>query len=250
MAELQKGSRTKSAAVYSRLRDDILAGKLAPGQRLILRELTDRYQVSAIPLREAMVSLERDGLVESSPHVGARVTTLTVDEAIEYRFLNSQFAALAAATATPEFTEEALSHLDAVLERLEAAQETNHRVAFRRADEEFHRALMAPCPYPMLFRFLEPFWTIDRRVSAAMTTPRERMDLANYEHRAIIGALRRRDGLEVQLLVAAHIYRAATYIVEHLQSQAESEGDGSTVEGLRPARQRATKGRARRVQGD
>src|SRR5664279_4232740 len=59
----------------SRLREDILAGALVPGERLVEEQLTKRFQISRAPLREALRLLGEQGLVEHLPRRGARVTT-------------------------------------------------------------------------------------------------------------------------------------------------------------------------------
>lgn len=70
---------TLSAQVYESLRREILRGALAPATRLVRRDLAARLGVSPIPVAEALFRLERDGLVESKPRSGARVTPLSVE---------------------------------------------------------------------------------------------------------------------------------------------------------------------------
>lgn len=69
---------TKQQAVYRSLREQLLAGELEPGQRLVIDRIAEAHGVSAIPVREALGQLEREGLVEIRPHAGAVVTDIPV----------------------------------------------------------------------------------------------------------------------------------------------------------------------------
>jgi DNA-binding GntR family transcriptional regulator len=66
--------------VYRLLRQEIARLRRAPGERLPLQELVERYQVSMTPIRQALRRLESEGLVVSVRHRGARVAPLSVDE--------------------------------------------------------------------------------------------------------------------------------------------------------------------------
>ena len=70
----------KSHAIYDALRERILSNDIGPGTRLVMRDVANQYEASDIPVREALRMLERDGLVETAPYRGARVTTLTAKE--------------------------------------------------------------------------------------------------------------------------------------------------------------------------
>lgn len=71
---------TLSRRVYSVIRDDIVAGRLKPGERLVRKSLAQRLGVSTIPIIEALYMLEIDGYVESRPLCGCRVRSLTLEE--------------------------------------------------------------------------------------------------------------------------------------------------------------------------
>jgi len=71
---------TLTAQVYGTLRDEIISGVLRPGDRLVRRTLGKRLGVSPMPVVEALLRLEADGLVESHPQRGSRVRPLTFEE--------------------------------------------------------------------------------------------------------------------------------------------------------------------------
>ena len=75
--------QTKSRYAYEVLREQIVAGTLAPGERLRLRTLAESLGLSEMPVREALRMLSRDGLVEFSDHRGATVTEIPLEDVRE-----------------------------------------------------------------------------------------------------------------------------------------------------------------------
>jgi DNA-binding GntR family transcriptional regulator len=74
---VESGHRTKQEFVYRTLREAIVRCELRPGERLIIDELAQRLQVSAIPVREALQLLQAESLVVTVPHVGATVAPIS-----------------------------------------------------------------------------------------------------------------------------------------------------------------------------
>ncbi len=78
--EAGEAENTLSRRVYAVLRDDILAGRLKPGERLVRKTIGQRLGVSTIPVIEALYMLENDGYVENRPLLGCRVRSLTMED--------------------------------------------------------------------------------------------------------------------------------------------------------------------------
>ena len=104
--EPSEAENTLSRRVYNVLRDDILAGRLKPGERLVRKTLASRLGVSTIPVIEALYMLEIDGYVENRALCGCRVRTLTIEEVDDDLMLREalecQSARLCAEKATAE----------------------------------------------------------------------------------------------------------------------------------------------------
>ena len=77
------GHRTLADRAFVALHDSIVAGHLAPGERLPIEELGEALGMSAMPIREALRRLDAAGLVENIPHRGARVTELSIADLAE-----------------------------------------------------------------------------------------------------------------------------------------------------------------------
>ena len=106
----------KSHAIYIALRERILSNDIGPGTRLVMRDVANQYEASDIPVREALRMLERDGLVETAPYRGARVTTLTAKEVEETYFIRSHLESIATGLAAERITGAELAQLDLVAE--------------------------------------------------------------------------------------------------------------------------------------
>jgi DNA-binding GntR family transcriptional regulator len=107
--EAGEAENTLSRRVYGVLRDDILAGRLKPGERLVRKSLAKRLGVSTIPVIEALYMLEIDGYVENRALAGCRVRSLTLqdvdDDLMLREALECQAARLCAENASPEALE-------------------------------------------------------------------------------------------------------------------------------------------------
>lgn len=123
---------------YARIRDDIIGGRFAPGVLLSENELAAALEISRQPVREALLLIAQEGLVEVRPQSGTYVTRIDPDRVREAQFIREaiELASLAACE-TP--TAEAERMLREIIRRQRGAAD---REAFYPLDEEFHRALL------------------------------------------------------------------------------------------------------------
>ena len=90
--------------IAASLREEILRGVIPPGQALRQEELAGRFSVSRLPVRDALLRLEAEGLVDVFPNRGAFVTTLSADEVREIYHLRILLEGDAIETAVPRMT--------------------------------------------------------------------------------------------------------------------------------------------------
>ncbi|MEW9532378.1 GntR family transcriptional regulator [Microbispora sp. NPDC049125] len=137
-----------------RIRHEILSGALAPGERLIEEQLTQRFGTSRAPLREALRSLGQQGLVEHLPRRGVRVAELSrtdVDELFGLRDVLERYAVQTALPGTPD-----LAGLAEALEGMAAAVETDDPLTENEAHRRFHVALVGLAGHRQLLLAYEP----------------------------------------------------------------------------------------------
>src|SRR5205823_2477029 len=79
----KEARKTKKDLMVELLRDAILSGELAPGERLLQEELADRFDVSPTPVREAIQQLVAEGVLSHSPYKGVQVAEVEVEDVQE-----------------------------------------------------------------------------------------------------------------------------------------------------------------------
>jgi len=153
-------SNTLANRVYHALRTEITTGQIRPGQRLVRREIARRLGVSPIPVIEALLRLEQDGLVESKPNCGARAIAITpetiVNECMLREAIECQVARLLADSADAgqmDELETAARRLDGLMQRGDP-----NSVIGMELHMEFHLRLARLTGFPMLEQHLHGIW--------------------------------------------------------------------------------------------
>src|SRR5437868_10405951 len=116
--------RTKREIATMLLRNAIIRGELAPGTRLVLEELGQKYHLSLTPIREAIPILEGEGFVVQLPHKGAVVAQMDSEEIRELYAIRGAMEGLATSEGVPRLTDKDLTEMEALLATLEAFQGT------------------------------------------------------------------------------------------------------------------------------
>lgn len=149
---------------YRALRDAIVAGELAPGERLNDVELARWLGMSRTPVREALTRLEEGGLVQTKPGRYTVVSPLDVRAARAAQSVTSAMHELAVREAAPNLSAAELDAMRAANERFAAALRTGDVDAAIAADDAFHEVPVAACANPALVSVLEQFTPVLRRV--------------------------------------------------------------------------------------
>lgn len=194
---------TRSDWVEARLRAAILQGELQPGSRLHANDLADRWDVSATPLREAFQRLASDGLVEMLPQRGARVTQLSIADAVEIYELRLLLEPLCLRQSLAASDDEHRAEITAAFEAFRSATSIDGAMD---AHAEFHDALLNRCPSAWLRRFTGQLADASRLfqvASAGGATPRH----PKAEHKALRDAAVRGDVDRCVALQEAHLRR-------------------------------------------
>jgi DNA-binding GntR family transcriptional regulator len=130
--------RGLAAEVADDLRERILTGVLRPRARIDQDSLADEYGMSRVPVREALIALAQEGLVEVVPRRGTYVAAIEPDDVIDHYEMYGLASGIAAARAASRLSLEAKVELRQVHERFVAARGNAER---EKLNEEFHRIL-------------------------------------------------------------------------------------------------------------
>jgi DNA-binding GntR family transcriptional regulator len=203
------GHRTLAERAFGSLHDAIVSGRLRPGERLPIEEIAEALHMSAMPIREAVRRLDVVGLVESIPHRGARVTTLSHADLVEVYDARIALEPLAVRRAAerfdPEYARLALERL-AVLNRFAGENRPETWAAHTR----FHFALYEAADSQWLLRMIRPLWETSERYRIAVPVdPGYSLSSRQGEHEEILAAC-----------VAHDAERAARALRDHLATTA------------------------------
>ncbi len=200
--------RSMTSQLTLRLRDRILAGAYAPGSALRQDVLAAEFGTSKIPVREALVQLKSEGLVDIFPNRGFQVRPLCaaeLDEVFDLR-LRIEPNAVAQGARLASAADRALAQ--AALEDLNEALAAGEFAASGRLNRAFHLMLVVPRRQPVAAEILARLHTLAQRYVQAHLRPEGRMKRAAREHAALIKAWRSGKSKEVRALIHAHIASA------------------------------------------
>lgn len=197
-------SDLKSQSIYRALRERILSNGLAPGTRLVLRDMANQYETSDIPVREALRMLERDGLVEMVPYRGARVTTLTAREIEETYFIRGHLESIATGLAAERITAAELDTLDELMVQMRKSVDAQDGPGFSDLNRKFHETIVAACGNEMLRELTMDIWQRHSGFQRVFRMIPERLAASQAEHEAIMAALHARDAKRVAELALSH----------------------------------------------
>ena len=195
-------------SVSSILRQAILKGDFKPGERLVQTELAEQIGVSRMPVREALKTLELEGLVTLEPHKGAMVRSVTVEDVEEIYELRAVIESLVLKKSIPNLNEEKLSSLKEMHFQM---LETTDKEAYVDINRRFHYLLYSGCESTRLKGFME---TISHGL--AQDTPHiipGQIEKSNKEHKGILDAISKLNIEKAREELEYHIKRTGKELI-------------------------------------
>jgi DNA-binding GntR family transcriptional regulator len=201
------GSRKTShrERVADALRAALIAGELLPGEVYSAPGLAARFGVSATPVREAMLDLAKEGLVDTVPNKGFRVTAVSEKQLDEYTHIRALIeiptTAGLAATADPV----ALEALRPVAREIVTSAAAGDLIAYVEADLRFHLGLLALAGNDHLVDVVRDLRRRSRLYGLTALVEQGRLEASAEEHLEILDALLARDEEAVRAVMTRHL---------------------------------------------
>ena len=216
-----------AAAAY--LREQILTGELTPGTKIDQDEISEALGMSRLPVREALIELAQESLVDAVPRRGAFVARLERADIIDHYRIFGLISGLAGSRAATSLTDEQLVHLRRIHESFVAAADPEDQAHW---NHEFHKIInqaggsrrlasvlgLLSRSLPVRYFEFVPNWAA---ISAS-------------HHARILSALEARDAHEAQRMLEHHLAESGDLAVEILQEMGywdRDTGDGATESG-------------------
>jgi len=191
--------------VYRVVRDDLLSGRIAPGERIIEAQLAREINTSRTPVREALHTLEREGLLEVIPRVGYRVKRMDRDEMEELCEIRIVNETLAACWAIDNISLKELRSLEENLKRAEAETQDGNPSLFVEYDAEFHEILARASGSRRLFELCQLLCRHMLRYRIETLHNAETAFRAISGHRDILECIKAKDKKGVAAAVRNHL---------------------------------------------
>lgn len=211
-----------SAAVVERLREKILTGELREGQQLRQDAIAKEFQISRIPVREALSHLAAEGLITIYANRGAVVSALSPDEIMQLFETRAVLECYMLRCAIPNTKEEDFQRAEDILKLYEESLEKDSEVkSWGRWNWSFHSALYAPANRPVMLSFLKTVnINCDRYTRLHLVFTRD-LHRAGQAHRELLEVCRTRDTELASRALWKHITEAGEYLREFIKSRRE-----------------------------
>lgn len=213
----QSSKLTRAIDAYQVLKQEIRTNRLPQGFQSLEPELALRLGVSRTTLREALIRLESEGLIELIPRRGVRVLPVRAEDMQEiYDILILLEPEVAADLASRRLTEEELAPLDEATLRMENALERGDLETWATADDQFHMGMLEIHGNKRLMSIIPELWVQMYRARMVTLRLRELPFQSNIEHRSIVDSIRDGDPVRARAGFRAHRQRAARELVSIL----------------------------------
>jgi DNA-binding GntR family transcriptional regulator len=197
------------------LRQQILDGELAPGQRIVQEAVASQCGTSRIPVREALRELASEGLVVIEPDVGARVRSLDPAELLEVFMMREALEPLAVLHGVDHLTDDTRHEIGEFLTQSEACASANNMAGYHHFDRLFHYALFEAAGLERVQRVIQGLWDTAYQYQRVYARLPQNLGASAREHRLILDAVERKAADDAGQLHLLHIRRTRQALVEH-----------------------------------
>ncbi len=219
--------RNMAEQIATALRQAIADGKLRPGARLLEVQIAREMGTSRAPLREALIQLEREGLVVRQPNRGTFVADLTEDLVREVASLRGVLEGFAASLAVKRLTQADFERLETILTEMLTVARRGDFPRMVEWDYQFHEYIMRASGHRLLY---ETWMGMDRKIRVYLSATNlmyADMKAVVQGHLSILQALRRRDPQRAVRVMAEHMDEVLDlFLTKVLQTDYRQNRDG------------------------
>ncbi|WP_106981853.1 GntR family transcriptional regulator [Streptomyces sp. NRRL S-31] len=199
------GRRSYRERVADALRAALTAGELRPGEVYSAPSLAARFGVSATPVREAMLDLAKEGLVDTVPNKGFRVTVVSDRQLDEYTHVRALIEIPTVVDLAGTADRVSLEALRPAAREIVAAAAAGDLIAYVEADNRFHLGLLALAGNAHLVEVVADLRKRSRLYGLTALVEAGRLLASAEEHLELLDALLERDGKAVHAVMTRHL---------------------------------------------
>lgn len=203
--------------VFKTLREAILKGNLAPGERLMEIQLANQLGVSRTPIREAIRKLELEGLVVMIPRRGAEVARITEKDLRDVLEVRASLEELAIGLACERITDEEIGELRRALENFREVLREGDVTKIAESDVDFHDIIFSATQNARLIQIVNNLREQMYRYRLEYLKDYTTHDRLYKEHQQITDAVSDRDKERARKLIVEHIYHQELTVIKNIQ---------------------------------
>ena len=212
--------RSQTLRAYHELRRRILENEMPAGAQYLEQTLADELGMSRTPVREALIRLSDERLVEVKPRHGARVLPVSVSDMGEiYELLSTLEAIAAQRVAERGLNSGQLARLETAVAGMDQSLDRNDLTAWSTYDREFHNAIVELSGNRRLAQVVAMFRDQAHRARMQTLTLRPKPTQSNRDHAAVVAAIRKRDGNTAYEIHRRHRQEAGRMLLRLLAGQ-------------------------------
>lgn len=214
---------TKTEYVYLAIKEAILSGEYAYDEKIVIRNISEKLNVSDIPVREAMRRLEAEKLVSIIPHVGVVVNSFSIKEIEEGVEIREVLESWAARLVVNNIAQDDIGMLKSLVSQMDKCIEDENYQLYGRLNREFHQALYECSGNDTLVKMISELWDKTERSRAVFKINPSRMKQSNDEHKKLLEALAKGDADQAEQLIKDQRSRTTKRFLAHLKNTVGSK---------------------------
>jgi DNA-binding GntR family transcriptional regulator len=200
---------------YDAIKEAILSFRLKPGQSLVESDLANQLAISKTPVRDALMKLQQEGLVEKIPYTGTYVAEINRQNLIDIFQIRSVLEGLATRIATNNLNETEISKLQIIIDGHAVSATNNDITAASKYNAQFHDAIIQISTNKWLAQILSNFDDHLKRYRILSNYQSDRLKKSVEEHQAVLNAMAHKDPDSAEDLMRSHLLSA----LEDLKNQ-------------------------------
>jgi DNA-binding GntR family transcriptional regulator len=213
------GRKSLGQHVFENLKQAIIRGEVAPGDRLVESRLADALDISRTPVREAIHKLEREGLLRRLPKGGFAVMNFSREDIEETFGIRCVLESYAARLAAQNYSEEELLPLEEKLREFQRLLDKGRLDELPRINTEFHNILYALSRSPKLIKMINDLRDQIYRFRRILLEKDKWAEASNNDHQKMLEAIRERNVNRVEKVVKQHIARGRRIVLNALEQR-------------------------------
>ncbi len=211
--------RNASAVAIDVIRQAITDGRLEPGQRLKEHDLAREFGISRTPVREALLVLQAEGLIETSPNRGASVRSYNVEELDDMYRLRALLEGYAAQRAAASVTADQLQVLLESCDRFERMRHQDGIEQLIKENAVFHQTVLEAAGSERLNGMVGQVVHLPLQYKSWVTYSPEQLQISAHYHRQIACAIQAREPERAEGLMKEHIFENRDVLIHHLRDR-------------------------------